>query len=167
MDRYKNGVWALLRPANEYVHAKDDDRAFEESYLGLGRTFPHPLESTPGDHVRTVKRTPFGDELTLELVRALLDAEAFGRDEIPDLLAVSFSATDYVAHHFGPESLEAEDNHLRLDRTLAGDPPPPACAAQPQWTRLTVPPVRLASMSPAPMLAAIPIADTMPSASSP
>jgi predicted AlkP superfamily pyrophosphatase or phosphodiesterase len=119
VDRYRNGVWALLRPASEYVHANEDDRAFEESYRGLGRTFPHPLESTPGDHLRTVKRTPFGDELTLELVRALLDSEAFGRDEIPDLLAISFSATDYVAHHFGPESLEAEDNHLRLDRTMA------------------------------------------------
>jgi hypothetical protein len=120
VDRYKNGVWALLRPASEYLHAKEDDRPFEQSYRGLGRTFPHPLESTPGDHVRTVKRTPFGDELTLELVRALLDSEAFGRDEIPDLLAISFSATDYVAHHFGPESLEAEDNLLRLDRTMAG-----------------------------------------------
>jgi hypothetical protein len=120
VDRFRSGAWALLRPASEYVHAGDDDRPFEQSYRGLGRTFPHPLESTPGEHVATVKRTPFGDELTLELVRALLDSEAFGKDEIPDLLAISFSATDYVAHHFGPESLEAEDNHLRLDRTMAG-----------------------------------------------
>ena len=35
----------------------------------------------------------------------------------------------------------------------------PAWAAQPQCTRLTVPPVRLASMMPAPMLAAMPIAE--------
>jgi len=32
---------------------------------------------------------------------------------------VSFSSTDYVGHVFGPSSLEAEDNILRLDRTLA------------------------------------------------
>ena len=31
----------------------------------------------------------------------------------------SFSSTDYVGHVFGPSSLEAEDNLLRLDRTLA------------------------------------------------
>jgi arylsulfatase A-like enzyme len=32
---------------------------------------------------------------------------------------VSFSSTDYIGHLFGPSSLEAEDNLLRLDRTLA------------------------------------------------
>ncbi len=36
-----------------------------------------------------------------------------------DFLSVSFSSTDYVGHLFGPSSLEAEDNLLRLDRTLA------------------------------------------------
>jgi predicted AlkP superfamily pyrophosphatase or phosphodiesterase len=39
---------------------------------------------------------------------------------VTDYLAVSFSSTDYVGHLFGPSSLEAEDNLLRLDRTLAG-----------------------------------------------
>ena len=43
----------------------------------------------------------------------------------------------------------------------------PAWAAQPQCTRFTVPPVRLASMMPAPVLAAMPIAEVRPSASSP
>jgi hypothetical protein len=37
-----------------------------------------------------------------------------------------------------------------------------ACAAQPQWIRFTVPPVRLASMIPPAMDAAIPIALAMP-----
>ena len=43
----------------------------------------------------------------------------------------------------------------------------PAWAAQPQWTRLTVPPVRLASSRPEPMDAAIPAASAIRSASSP
>jgi arylsulfatase A-like enzyme len=38
---------------------------------------------------------------------------------VTDYLSVSFSSTDYVGHLFGPSSLEAEDNLLRLDRTLA------------------------------------------------
>lgn len=38
---------------------------------------------------------------------------------VPDYLAVSFSANDYVIHMYGPSSLEAEDNLLRLDKTLA------------------------------------------------
>ncbi len=41
----------------------------------------------------------------------------------------------------------------------------PQCAAQPQWTRLTVPPVRLASSRPAPMLAAVPTAEAIPASS--
>jgi arylsulfatase A-like enzyme len=38
---------------------------------------------------------------------------------VTDYLSVSFSSTDYVGHLFGPSSLEAEDNLLRLDRILA------------------------------------------------
>ena len=45
--------------------------------------------------------------------------EQLGQDDITDYLSVSFSSTDYVSHIFGPSSLEAEDNMLRLDRTLA------------------------------------------------
>ena len=37
-----------------------------------------------------------------------------------DLLAVSFSATDYVGHFYGPESKEQHDQILRLDRVLGG-----------------------------------------------
>jgi arylsulfatase A-like enzyme len=42
-----------------------------------------------------------------------------GADSVTDYLAISFSSTDYVGHLFGPSSLEAEDNLLRLDRSLA------------------------------------------------
>ena len=37
----------------------------------------------------------------------------------PTYLGVSYSATDYIGHFFGPSSLESEDNILQLDRTLA------------------------------------------------
>ena len=58
------------------------------------------------------------DQLLLSFVKAWVEAENIGRSGQTDLLAVSFSATDYVGHDFGPNSLEAEDNLLRLDRTL-------------------------------------------------
>jgi hypothetical protein len=50
--------------------------------------------------------------------RPLVTAEKVGSGEQTDLLAVSFSVTDYIGHGFGPNSLEAEDNLLRLDQTL-------------------------------------------------
>ena len=49
----------------------------------------------------------------------MIRQEKLGQDDVPDYLSVSFSATDYVGHLFGASSLEAEDNILQLDRTLA------------------------------------------------
>ncbi len=48
-----------------------------------------------------------------------MEAEQLGDDDTTDYLSISFSSTDYIGHVFGPSSLEAEDNILRLDRTLA------------------------------------------------
>ena len=63
--------------------------------------------------------SPAGDELTLDFAKALVNAQKLGQSNTTDFLAISFSSTDYVGHVFGPSSMEAEDNLLRLDRTLA------------------------------------------------
>ena len=55
----------------------------------------------------------------LDFAKQALVGEQLGKDEITDYLSVSFSSTDYVGHVFGPSSLEAEDNILRLDMALA------------------------------------------------
>ncbi|MEY4110318.1 MAG: hypothetical protein RLZZ46_673, partial [Bacteroidota bacterium] len=39
-------------------------------------------------------------------------------DSHTDLLAISFSSTDYIGHQFGIDALETEDTYLRLDREL-------------------------------------------------
>ncbi|HTQ98906.1 MAG TPA: alkaline phosphatase family protein, partial [Candidatus Acidoferrum sp.] len=49
----------------------------------------------------------------------LISHENLGRNGAADYLSISFSATDYVGHTFGPNSVEAEDNLIRLDATLA------------------------------------------------
>jgi hypothetical protein len=41
-----------------------------------------------------------------------------GADGSPDLLTISFSEVDYVGHRYTPESWEAQDNLLWLDRDL-------------------------------------------------
>jgi len=52
--------------------------------------------------------TPLADRLLSDLALDLLadDALALGRDDVPDLLEVSFSANDYVSHFYGPGSVE-------------------------------------------------------------
>ena len=112
--------WTLLREPRSYVAIDMDDRPFERPPQRLGRTFPHALgRPDDPDYFQLFRHTPYFDALTLQFVRRLVDAEALGTHAMPDLLAVSLSATDYVGHSFGPESLEAEDNLARLDRELA------------------------------------------------
>jgi len=59
-----------------------------------------------------------GNTLTAEFAKEAVINEQLGTDNITDFLAVSFSSTDYIGHTFGPNSIEEEDNFLRLDRDL-------------------------------------------------
>lgn len=64
------------------------------------------------------RKSPFLDEVTLEAAEALLEGEQLGRGPATDLLAVSFSATDYIGHGYGTLGTEMRDQIHRLDRTL-------------------------------------------------
>jgi predicted AlkP superfamily pyrophosphatase or phosphodiesterase len=64
------------------------------------------------------RRSPFLDEVTLEAAEALMEAEKLGRGPATDLLALSFSATDYIGHGYGTLGTEMRDQIHRLDRTL-------------------------------------------------
>jgi predicted AlkP superfamily pyrophosphatase or phosphodiesterase len=119
-DHYRERSWSLLHDRATYAHADDDDRGCENAYGSLGRTFPHVLRDDASASFRSALRcTPFGDELTLDFVLALLENERLGQGEATDMLAVGLSCTDYIGHAFGPHSLEAEDNLLRLDLVIA------------------------------------------------
>jgi len=117
---YADTAWELTAAPDAYMFGDRDDQPWETDFPGFGRTFPHAW-GTADDRFFTTRLTlsPAGDEITADFAKALIDAEGLGRDDIPDYLAVSLSSTDYVGHVFGPSSLEAEDNFLRLDRTLA------------------------------------------------
>ncbi len=118
--RYANTQWELLHDPASYQYGDADDKPWETALPGWGRVFPHPYGAADGKMFNTfLTLSPAGDELTLDFALELLDREGLGRDTVTDYLAISFSSTDYVGHLFGPSSLEAEDNLLRLDRTLA------------------------------------------------
>ncbi len=118
--RYAGKTWQLLHEKSDYLFADSDDRPWETDLAGFGRTFPHSYAAVDSKYFTTQLTTsPAGDELTLEFAKTLLLQEQIGQDDITDYLSISFSSTDYVGHLFGPSSLEAEDNILRLDRKLA------------------------------------------------
>jgi len=119
-EQYSGKAWELMHPLDTYLFADRDDQEWEFDLAGYGRTFPHQFNTPDNKYYSTyLTVSPAGDELTLEFAKAAIDAEQIGDDDITDFLGVSFSATDYIGHFFGPSSLESEDNILRLDRTLA------------------------------------------------
>lgn len=119
-EQYSGKTWELMHPVETYLFANRDDQEWEYDLAGYGKTFPHPFSTTDNKYFSTyLTVSPAGDELTLAFAKAAIDAEQIGEDDITDFLGVSFSATDYIGHFFGPSSLESEDNILRLDRTLA------------------------------------------------
>ncbi len=90
-----------------------DDGPGEGDVHGLGTKFPHPIVD-----LDAIPVTPFGDEVVLDGALAALDALHLGEDDIPDLLAISLNAHDYVGHTWGPDSWENLDLTLRLDARL-------------------------------------------------
>lgn len=79
-----------------------------------------PLESaaTPEGAEELVYHSS-ADAAVLLLAEEALSRFALGRDEHPDILAVGFSATDYVGHRNGFEGPEMSEHLRLLDGTVA------------------------------------------------
>jgi arylsulfatase A-like enzyme len=95
---------------------------FQYPTQGIG--FPHDLSTyglvpagSPYGYLGGIFRSPFVDVLTADLAVDFLGDSAFalGRRGVPDLLAISFSGHDPVAHDYGDESEESRDTLRRLD----------------------------------------------------
>ncbi|CCH01525.1 type I phosphodiesterase/nucleotide pyrophosphatase [Fibrella aestuarina BUZ 2] len=120
-DQFIRQKWELLLPLDKYTESTTDDQPFEATLPGeLKAIHPHEFVTVSGQsRYEVLRSTPFGDQLTKEFALAAIDGEQLGKDNITDLLAVSFSSTDYIGHAFGTHSVEIEDEYLKLDRQLA------------------------------------------------
>ncbi len=111
-------IWDRLLPPAAYFF--DDDGLGEQALAGGTTKFPHP-QTRPGGTVdqafiNTWERTPFVDEALADM--AITFSEPLGKGAGTDMVAVSFSALDYVGHAFGPKSQEVQDVLARLDVQL-------------------------------------------------
>lgn len=117
--QYSGKRWELSLPPEKYT-LKEGDTDYKVDLAGFKRTFPHPYGPASYKYYSTMLTlSPAGDELTENFASTLLKKENLGKGKFTDYLAVSFSANDYVIHMYGPSSLEAEDNLIRLDKTIA------------------------------------------------
>ncbi len=110
--------WELLHPESTYLSPLEDVNPYEGNLNGWAeKGFPHRLPQGKKDY-SLLRYMPSGNDLVFEAAKACISDLQLGRSSGVDMLALSFSSTDYAGHLFGPESREVEDMYLRLDRSL-------------------------------------------------
>ncbi len=117
-DQFVAKKWERLK-SDESIYLKyAGPDAVEGEWDRVHTTFPHvnPAKPQTPEYYEEFRRTPFADELTLEVAVEAIKAHDLGTDPNPDILAVGFSATDVIGHTYGPDSQEAMDQLLRLDQ---------------------------------------------------
>lgn len=118
-DSFYRNNWNTLYPINTYEQSDIDDSPYEGKFgHESAPVFPHDLKSRSGKDYGIISATPFGNTFTFQFSKEALKAESLGKDAFTDFLAISLSSPDYIGHQFGPNSIEVEDNYLRLDRDL-------------------------------------------------
>lgn len=118
-NRYLTTGWNTLYPIETYTQSDADNRDYENALKGEDLpVFPHKFKQESKNKYSILKTSPYGNEITADFALAAIAGEQLGADDITDMLAISFSSTDYVGHAFGPNSIESEDTYLRLDKDI-------------------------------------------------
>ena len=120
-EKYLSEKWETYLPIAEYkTFATADDVPYEGKFDGeKSPTFPHDIpEVLKKSDLGLIRSTPNGNKITFDLAKATIEGEALGTHDVPDLLNVSFSSTDYIGHQFGPRSIEVADMYIRFDIEL-------------------------------------------------
>lgn len=125
-DKYFGAKWERLLPESEYLkYAGPDSLPWEKVGAATGDTnvFPHTITGGAKEpnsaFYFALDHSPFSNDLLVAFAQEAIVNEKLGQDDDTDVLTVSFSASDYVGHRYGPYSQEAMDITLRVDRQIA------------------------------------------------
>jgi predicted AlkP superfamily pyrophosphatase or phosphodiesterase len=113
--------WNTLYDINTYTESGPDANPFEATFKGKATAvFPYDLAALKDQNggFDILKGTAYGNSLTTDFAIAAINGEQLGQDNDTDLLAVSYSSTDYVGHKFGVNSKEIQDTYIRLDKDI-------------------------------------------------
>lgn len=119
-DRYFRLEWKPLLPDSGYGTSLPD----KQPWFREGGQLPMLMAGATTDDKPTPQfyaallRSPYVDEMSLAFGQAAIAGEQLGRDEAPDILAISLSGHDYVNHAYSAESRLSHDHLLQLDRQL-------------------------------------------------
>jgi predicted AlkP superfamily pyrophosphatase or phosphodiesterase len=106
-------LWTRQLPAGSYLYG---DRAPGEPPDGV---FPHALGSGIGASFSAAwDASPRSDAYVADMAGTLVTTLKLGQRTDTDLLAIGFSALDYIGHAYGPRSHEVQDDLIRLDAAI-------------------------------------------------
>lgn len=114
-------TWQTLYPADTYTESQPDDSPAYEAEIvgGAGVCLPLDLQELwQKDGYEVLRKTPFGNTLTLRMARAAIEGEQLGSHDDTDMLCISLASTDHLGHLVGTHAVEIEDTYLRLDQEL-------------------------------------------------
>lgn len=113
-DIYMSKTWSPMHDISEYHEWRYFNKGNEQ------RTFYYPLkqEGTRQRYAR-LAGSPYGNQLVRDMAASVLLCGDFGKDEVPDMLTVQFTATPSCGHKMQPIDAETEDLLLRLDENIA------------------------------------------------
>ncbi len=107
--RIGNMVWTPVHPVERYTYLPDwRDIAFKYKF--------------DDDRINKYKRlitSPFANDEVNMLTEALLDKSDIGKDNIPDLLSLTYYAGNYANKNTQECAMEIQDTYARLDRSIA------------------------------------------------
>ncbi|MFN5183327.1 MAG: alkaline phosphatase PafA [Bacteroidota bacterium] len=117
---YLKNDWKPLLPIDKYSESTEDNSKYENAPVQPGKPFfPYNFsEALREKKFDVIAYTPYGNTITKDLAIECIKSERLGKDEFSDLLCLSFSSTDIIAHAYGIRSIEVEDVYLRLDKDI-------------------------------------------------
>ena len=119
-ESYMKGSWDYSRDRSLYPASYC--HAYERAPIGAASAdFPYDLAALyRAGGVEALKATPWGNQILVDAALVAVRAEKLGQNPTgaTDVLAISFSSTDYIGHATGVRSHETMDMYLRLDAQL-------------------------------------------------
>jgi len=119
-ENYLKKGWKTLLPIKEYTESLSDSSKYETSHFEPDAPyFPYEYSKIIAQKkFEALAYTPYGNSITKDMAIECIRNEELGKDEFADMLCVSFSSTDIIAHAYGIRAVEVEDVYLRLDKDI-------------------------------------------------
>jgi predicted AlkP superfamily pyrophosphatase or phosphodiesterase len=119
-DHYAGQQWTRLLSDEALYQKYAGKDSVEGEWDRRDIRFPHGIRGKPPESrfYDDLRRTPFADEITIDVTLEALKEHQLGADAATDILAVGLGGTDIVGHTYGADSQELMDQLLRLDLTL-------------------------------------------------